>query len=282
MRPKLYPDLNFLIDALNAGDQYQTMLAGVAALQTQFVISHWHLVELARAKNPAPLVKLVLELQPAYLHERTVILRKSIRDKVNQVLGITNSVWEPIGTLEDVIIGLSGPIEAGKTLRLDDVISILRMNQAPIESGYAANRDARDSYLRAMQSNAVSAEMKHNSNEKYLLQFFPEKVLRGNVVGLLEHTTKLELLKKIDFSDIRVAVVEDAVTEDGHRPDVKLRKQTFFDRQHMILALPYTDFVVTGDKAFASLVERVRLRLPFEVAQVITRHEFEEKFSITR
>jgi hypothetical protein len=56
-----------------------------------------------------------------------------------------------------------------------------------------------------------------------------------------------------------------------------MSRNSFMDLQHM-MALPYVDYFVTDDAQLRALIGRISVRLPFRIAVLLTRAEFDVRY----
>ena len=114
-----------------------------------------------------------------------------------------------------------------------------------VNQGYEENRQAHPLTTAAWNQGLFTA------NRKLLLREYVESMLPGTTpAGIdVDVRTRGSFLDEITIDMFPSIAVEGEVFDDGMRVGAKLRIQTFHDRQHLAVALPYVHAVVSDDSA---------------------------------
>lgn len=87
-----------------------------------------------------------------------------------------------------------------------------------------------------------------------------------------------DFLNQLTAEQLPSIALEYAILEEGLRTGSGLPAQSFLDLQHGTVALPHVKVFVSDDRRFTGMVNRVAPELPFELARMITRQEFDREF----
>jgi len=68
-------------------------------------------------------------------------------------------------------------------------------------------------------------------------------------------------------------------TYDAWRENRHMNRNNFMDQQHL-MALPYVDFFLTDDARLRALVGRISPRLPFSIATLLTKADFDARYPV--
>src|SRR5204862_1349776 len=94
----------------------------------------------------------------------------------------------------------------------------------------------------------------------------------------IEESSKDKFLQSCRLDACPSTALEAALTIDGWQTGRTLNDRAFRDSQHVI-ALPYADLFVTDDGPLTAAIQRVAAKLSFRTAEVITKAEFDRRFS---
>jgi hypothetical protein len=275
----IFCDQNFLIAISKAGKEYQTRLSGLFERRAvNFVLGLWTLVEIARSSDELMMAEVAAAadgLQPTWLAERSMVQHHEVSERFFAYLGVPHQRPSIFRTLGEVAAELvQEPVPIGRKYSIVQLAGMLRAQMGTVNRGYEENVKVRPMTTEAWKKGWFT-DKREMLLRKYVESFLPSETPAGIVVDV---RTKSSFLDGITVAMFPSIAVEYEMFDDGMRVGTKLRIQTFHDRQHVAVALPYVHSIVTDDSALRRAVKRVAPRLPFPTAGVITRREFDRTF----
>lgn len=272
----IYCDQNFLISVSQERDEYKARLSQMSeGGSLVFVLGLWTLVEIARARNPVMMAQLAAvadALQPGWFPERRWLQHYEVAEQFFRYVNVPYSRPNVIRTLAEVAAELvHRPAPVGQRYSVVDVASAIRSNMAPIQAGFDENRRARELLAEEWKREWVK------TRGDLLLRTYVEKLLPTKTpAGVqIDKGTKRSFLDQITIDLFPSIAVEHAMFEDSLRRGAKQRIQSFLDRQHAIVALPYVQSLVSDDAALIQAAKRVAANLSFPTARIIKKQEFD-------
>lgn len=275
--PSIFCDLNFIVTAHQGPDVYREHLRQLAAAGTvTFVLSPMHWVEAAEDNNAArgtAKADFMDSLQASWLYERRTIQRKEIAAVFLRFLGIPSDPPQMVTTVRDVIADLAGhPAERNSR----DFVSHLR--------SIGPNHPLERSLRQAFESNQVNGgrfragqltpAFLQRMERLYIQQLLPTQTPAGVVV---DEDSKNRFLNAFQLTDFPAFALETKATHDSWREERQMNRNNFMDQQHM-MALPYVEYFVTDDARLRGLIGRISAALPFPVAALLTKPEFDSRY----
>lgn len=209
-------------------------------------------------------------LQASWLYERLAIQRKEVASAFFRFLRIQAAPPQMIATVRDVIADLAGhPAE----LNSRDFVAHLR--------GIGPAHPLERSIQQAFESNRVNGERFRNREltrpflrrmERLLIQ----RLLPGQTPArvMIDETTKQQFLNSCQLTDFPALALETRSTYDSWRLRRHMNRNNFMDQQHA-MALPYVAYFLTDDNGLRGLIGRISAGLPFPIAALLRKTEFD-------
>jgi hypothetical protein len=94
---------------------------------------------------------------------------------------------------------------------------------------------------------------------------------------LIDANSKEQFLSTCRLADFPSITLENKATQDNWHHKRQLNQNNFIDQQHLI-ALPYVDFFITDDGGLRNLIGRISANLPFRIAVLLTKAEFDVRY----
>jgi hypothetical protein len=285
----VYVDHNFLIYCAKEAAWRKAVIGAHQSERICVILSAWHFYEYGNASGhpgTEDLIKFAEELNPKWILERGDLQQR-------EFIAEWNNLWdgEPYGF--DPICSLA---EAGAALNR---VSVQRMSRYTIRE-YVASFSAPGALdtIRAeleRQKDVAKFNLDKYVNDKRfdailpITQLFyvavqiarlseikPDRVyaLANELMRQQPIATQIECFvywKGLEL--LKAYLVEVALTLDLYPNKATLNVNRQVDRQHAIVALPYCDILVTDDDDLAKRCNRVKQRLKFKTADIITGKE---------
>jgi hypothetical protein len=281
--PLVYCDHNFVIVAHDAGSTYRDHLGVlVSANQLKFVLSTWHWLEMARDKVPERGLSVAAfadSLSPVWLFERLNIQRREVEDAFLQFMGITPTRASSLGSLAGVLADLTGYDTRITGTYRDSGAFVSHMRTLgenhPLSASLRVNFEAQKQNGENYRAGRYTPEMLRCLDKILIGRFLPLTTPKGETI---DNSVKDKFLQSCRLDQFPSIAVEGGLTLDGWQTGRTLNDRAFRDSQHVI-ALPYVDFFVTDDGPLTAAIQRVAAKLTFRTAEVITKAEFDKRFS---
>lgn len=275
--PLIFCDVNFIVTAHQETEAYKQHLIELATAGTvTFVLSPMHWVEAAEDNNAARAeskANFMDALQPSWLYERISIQRKEVADAFFRFLGIPAAPPQMATAVCNVIADLVG-YPAQRNSR--DFVAHLR--------GIGPNHPLEQSIGQAFESNRINGERFHNRMltqtflrrmERLLIQrLLPTQTPAGVVI---DENSKQQFLNSCQLTDFPALALETKATYDSWHLRRQMNRNNFMDQQHT-MALPYVQHFLTDDKQLRGLIGRISAGMPFPVATLLRRTEFDTQY----
>jgi len=94
---------------------------------------------------------------------------------------------------------------------------------------------------------------------------------------VIDGDSKTRFLDGSQLTDFPAFAVESLATYDSWRENRQMNRNNFMDQQHL-MALPYVDFFLTDDAKLRALIGRISPRLPFPIATLLTKADFDSRY----
>lgn len=275
--PTVFCDLNFIITAHEGPDSYKDHLRQLASAGTAtFVLSSFHWVEAAEDTNLArgsAKADFMDSLMARWIYERRSLQQKEATASFYRFLGVQADQPQMIGSVADIIGDLAG-VRADRHSR--DVVAHLRT--------IGQNHPLEQSLRKAFESNQVNGERFRNGRfgadfmremEKFYIKgLLPMRTPAGI---LIDNGSKRQFRDNSPLTDFPAFAVESLATYDSWRENRQMNRNNFMDQQHL-MALPYVDLFLTDDAQLKALIGRISPGLPFPMATVLTKADFDTRY----
>lgn len=271
----VYVDQNFLINASKAlpAEQRRTLsLARAAGIS--FVLSPWSMVEVAGARPESweGLAWFAESLNPLWLPERRRLQQQEVEDCFFRSVGIPYSRPAPLRSLIEVMAELARTsILIGQSYSVVEFVRAIRSDMAPITEAFLKNTESRQTIETAARNKQLTTSIKQEIHKQYLRQLLPAFTPSGLPISRQAHEDFLADFNLVQFPSVAVEV---ALSEDALQFRIRLSKQAFLDRQHIVTALPYVDVIATDDRKLVRSVGRIAAKFPFPKAKFMSLKTF--------
>jgi len=274
----VYCDQNFLIAVRDAGQQYQERVQrAVTSGQVKFVVGLWSLVEVARARDESAMVGLatVIDgLRPGFLRERRRLQRHEVEAQCFEYLALPFTRPSPICTLGEAVAELCNrAVPIGRQYSVVELAPLLRTVMTPIESAIEENAKARETNALAWKKGWIGGSRRRIFNE-FVKKLLPDRTPEGLEIC---ESLRRQFLNQVSIEQFPSVATEFVILEESLGTGAGASAQNFLDVQHGI-ALSHVRAVVSDDKKFTKLANRVALRVPFHLGRMITRESFDREF----
>ncbi len=108
----------------------------------------------------------------------------------------------------------------------------------------------------------------------YVQQILPTQTPGGVVI---DEDSKNRFLNAFQLTDFPAFALETRATHDSWREVRHMTRNNFMDQQHL-MALPYINCFVTDDARLRALIGRISGGLPFQIAALLTKAEFDVRY----
>jgi hypothetical protein len=276
--PLIFCDVNFIVTAHQETEAYKQHLIQLATAGTvTFVLSPMHWVEAAEdnsAARAASKADFMDSLQASWLYERFSIQRREVSEAFFRFLRIPTAPPQMATTVCNVIADLVG-YQAERNSR--DFVAHLRT--------IGPNHPLEQSIQQAFESNRVNGARFRNRQltqaflrrmERLLIQrLLPTQTPAGLVI---DENSKQQFLNSCQLTDFPALALETTATYDSWRLRRQMNRNNFMDQQHT-MALPYVQYFLTDDDRLRRLIGRISAGVPFPVATLLLRTEFDAQYA---
>ncbi len=272
--PLIFSDVNFIVTAHQGPDAYKQHLQQLATNgAVTFVLSPMHWVEAAEdndAVRGAAKADFMDSLNARWLFERRAVQRKEVATSFFRFLQVPSGPPQMVAPVIDVIADLAG-VAAERSSR--DFVAHLR--------GIGPNHPLEQSLRQAFESNQVNGGRFRAGKltpiflermERHYVQYLLPRETSAGVV--IDEDSKSRFLNAFKMTDLPASALEWAATQDSWREGRHMNRNNFMDQQQL-MALPYVDYFVTDDARLRALICRISAGLPFPVAALLTKAEFD-------
>jgi len=235
---------------------------------------HW--VEAAEDTNAArgtATADFMDSLRPRWIYSRVTIQQKEVADAFFRFTKIPVDLPQMTGDISDVIADL-----AGERAHRDSRAFVTHLR------GIGANHPLEENLSQAFETNQKNTEqfragkftpaMAQKVERLYIERLLPTATPNG---VLIDATSNEEFLNACQLTNFPAIALENKATQDNWDNMRELNRNNFMDQQHLI-ALPYVDFFVTDDGKLRALIGRISVGLPFRIATLLTKAEFDGRY----
>ena len=275
--PTVFCDLNFIVTAHQETAAYKQVLQRLSgAGAVTFVLSPMHWTEAAEDRNVSRGVAkadFMDSLQARWIYERRSVQGKEVAAVFFQYLGIQVDPPQVLADVTDVVADLAG-VRAERNSR--DFVAHLQ--------GIGHSHPLARSLQQAFDSNRVNGERFRSGQ---LDAGFLRRTEKLNIRSLLPEQTPVGLvipddckkgfLERSHLNDFPALAIETLATYDAWRENRQMNRNNFMDQQHL-MALPYVDFFLTDDSRLRALIARISPSLPFPLAALLTKVDFDARY----
>jgi hypothetical protein len=277
--PTVFCDLNFIVTAHQGPDAYKEhlrQLAGAGAGTITFVLSSFHWVEAAEdadAVRSAAKADFMDSLLARWIFERRSLQQKEATATFLRFLGVQADQPQMIGSVVDIIADLAG-VRADRHSR--DVVAHLRTigQNHPLERSLQQAFDSNRVNGGRFRSGQLSADFIRQMEKRYVQGLLPARTPAGVII---DEESKRRFLDGSALTDFPAFAVESLATYDSWRENRQMNRNNFMDQQHL-MALPYVDIFLTDDARLKALIGRISPGLPFAIATVLNKTEFDARY----
>src|SRR5713226_1249895 len=272
--PFVFCDLNFLVTAHQGPDAYKQHLQQLAGAGTvTFVLSPMHWAEAAEdadAVRGAAKADFMDSLLARWIFERRSVQRKEATAAFFRFLRVQANAPQMIGSVVDVIADLAG---AQAERRSRDFVAHLRTigQNHPLKQSLQQAFDTNRVNGERFRAGQLNANFLRNIEKLYIQGLLPAQTPAGVVI---DGDSKRRFLDGSQLTDFPAFSVESLATYDSWRENRQMNRNNFMDQQNL-MALPYVDFFLTDDAKLRALVGRISPGLPFSIATLLTKSEFD-------
>lgn len=275
--PLIYCDLNFIVTAHQGPDVYKDHLrrlvvTGAATL----VLSPTHWIEAAEDNDTARGIAkadFMDSLQTRWLHTRRTIQRREVSSAFFRFARIPVEPPQMIGDMRSVIADLAGePADRDSRAFVTHLRTI--GDNHPLERNLRQAFETNQANKAKYRAGAMTSEIVQRTQRLYIEQLLPPETPSGVVI---DPDSKTQFLNTCQLTDFPCLALETKATHENWREDRELNRNNFMDQEHL-MALPYVDFFVTDDARLRNLIARITGGLPFPIATLLKKAEFDLRF----
>ncbi len=245
--PFVFCDLNFIVTAHQGPDAYKQHLRQLAGAGTvTFVLSPMHWAEAAEDADPvrgAAKADFMDSLLARWIFDRRSEQRKEATAAFFRFL-------KAVAHLRG--IGQNHPLEQS------------------LQQAFDSNRVNGDRF----RAGQLDANFLRRTEKLYIQGLLPAQTPAGVVI---DGDSKRRFLDGSQLTDFPAFAVESLATYDSWRENRQMNRNNFMDQQHL-MALPYVNFFLTDDARLRALVGRISPGLPFPIATLLTKADFDARY----
>lgn len=273
----IYCDHNFIVTSSQGPGAYAHHLRQLGETGTvTFVLSPMHWVDAAEDADVARGVAtadFMDSLRPKWMYYRTTVQRKEVADAFFRFARIPADSPQIIVDVCDVIADL-----AGKRAHRDSRAFVTHLRT--VGPGHPLRRTLRRAFVtnqkntKHFHAGKFTSAMAQKIERLYVKQLLPAATPSG---VLIDANSKERFLTACQLTDFPSIALENKATQDNWHHMRQLKQNNFIDQQHLI-ALPYVDFFITDDGGMRNLIGRISAKLPFRIATLLTKAEFDVRY----
>ena len=275
--PLIYCDHNLIVTAHQGPDEYKDHLRQLIATgAVTVVLSPTHWIEAAEDRDAARGIAkadFMDSLQARWLHNRRSLQRREVSDAFFRFARIPADAPEMIGDVRAVIADLAGE-PAHRDSRA--FVSHLRDigDNHPLERNLRQAFETNQANKARFRAGAMTPAIIQRTERLYIEQLLPTETPSRVVI---DADSKNRFLSSCQLTDFPCIALETKATHDNWREARQLTRNNFMDQQHL-MALPYVDFFVTDDARLRTLIARIPDGLPFPIATLLSKVEFDLRY----
>ena len=275
--PLIYCDHNFIVTSSQGSGAHADHLRQFGEIGTAtFVLSPMHWVDAAEDADVARGVAtadFMDSLRPKWIYYRTTVQRKEVADAFFRFARIPADSPQMIVDVCDVIADL-----AGERAHRDSRAFVTHLRT--IGPGHPLRRTLRHAFAtnqknsKQFHAGKFTSAMAQKIERRYVKQLLPAATPDG---VLIDANSKAQFLSACQLTDFPSIALENKATQDNWHHMRQLNQNNFIDQQHL-MAFPYVDFFITDDVRLGNLIRRISANLPFRIATLLTKAEFDARY----
>ena len=275
--PTIFCDLNFIVTAHQEAGAYKQHLQQLSREGTvTFVLSPMHWAEAAADRDAArggAKADFMDALQARWIYERRSVQRREAAAVFFRSLVVQAEPPQVLGSVPDVIADLAR-VRAERNSR--DFVAHLRGigQNHPLAQSLEQALEANQSNGDRFRAGQLDANFLRRMEKLYIQGLLPSQTPAGVVI---DEGSKQRFLDGSQLTDFPAFAVESLATYDAWRENRQMNRNNFMDQQHL-MALPYVHFFLTDDARLRALIARISPNLPFQIATILTKAEFDVRF----
>ena len=275
--PLIFCDLNFIVTAHQGPDAYKGHLKQLAATGTvTFVLSPMHWVDAAEdndAVRRTAKADFMDSLDARWLYDRRGIQRREVALSFFQFLLVPCDTPQMIAPLRDVIADLAGrPAERNSR---DFVAHLSSVGEShPLKRSLNDNFETNRVNGGQFRAGQFTSAFLQRIERIYIQQLLPAQTPAGVVI---DENSKERFVNSYQLTDFPAFALETRATHDSWQQQRQMNRNNFIDQQHL-MALPYVEYFVTDDVGLRGLIARISAGLPFPIASLLTKAEFDVRY----
>jgi hypothetical protein len=274
-----YCDHNFVITAHDAPEQYKTHLRELASSgKVKFVLSPWHWREMARDadhERGESVADFCDSLGPAWLYERRTIQKKEVAAALYKFARIQAEAPVLIGDISEIIYDLVGTRAYRNCRSFVEHLWNIGPNH-PMETTFKSAFEANQKNMEDFFAGKFPPQFLTKVEGLYIEGLLPTATPAGIAI---DAGTKRAFLSSYKLTDLPATALESKITHENWTLRRQLNQNNFLDQLH-VMALPYVDLLITNDDKLSRLMKRAVAGMPFRVAEVLTKNEFDARFPL--
>ena len=237
----IYCDHNFLVTANQSPEAYKRHLVHLAESGlVKFVLSPMHWIEAAEDRDAvrgAAMADLMDSIAFRWLYYRRTIQQKEVLYAFLRFNKIETSAPIMVGSMNDVVTALGA---TDPQFRSRDFVAHLRdigpthPLRVNLQSAFKSNQQNRAKYLKGKITPAVARRVR----QLYVTGLLPDHIPDAEAARFTN------AMKADDFPSIEM---ETKAAYNSWQQGRAATRNNFVDEQHVVMASPYVDFVVTND-----------------------------------
>jgi hypothetical protein len=275
--PTVFCDLNFIVTAHQGIDIYKQRLLQLSRTgAVTFVLSPMHWAEAAEDRDPiraTAKADFMDSLKARWIYERRSVQGKEVAAVFFRFLGVDARPPQMLADLTDVVADLAG-VRAERNSR--DFVAHLRGvgPNHPLARSLQQAFDANQANGDRFRSGQLAFDFLRRMEKLNIGSLLPERTPAAAIISV---NTKTDFLERCSLNNFPAVTVESLATYDAWRENRQMNRNNFMDQQHLV-ALPYVDFFLTDDAGLIALITRISQDLPFPIATVLRKADFDARF----
>lgn len=216
-------------------------------------------------------------LDPLWMHDRRQLQEAEITDLLAKYIGVPYCKPSPIGSRADAVSTLIGKtVELAKCPSSRQFVAHLRTLQGktPIQQALRSNFEAQQWLREAYRKRQLTRQIRRTVDQRIVQGLVPGRILEGIH---LSRKIRRQFVRQFRVSDCPSTAIESALSMDAVALNRALTEREFRDRQH-VHAIAYVSHFLTDDQKLANTVARIQTQLPFGIAQILGKQDFDRQF----
>lgn len=238
--------------------------------QVRFVLSPSHWVEAARARalsTALQTAKAMEALGPLWIRERRSLQRREVSawldGKPNNKEAV-DAICHSTSLVANDLTGLHGAIALITCSKIVEHLHNDGSFRNTMLGAYKSNADSFAANVKHVASGKLTTEKEKEIWSTWISNIAMEV---GTRVSAQQAATVSRACFPATLAEFEIA--KENWARAAQNPKMRLTPQRLADVFHLVVALPYVDFVVSNDKAFRSFADMIRDRLPFKSAAAL-------------